>query len=82
MVFENTKSNSISMLAIILIILFIAITILIIGFFEIRIPFISIPEDAYRKYKSINKVNKHTRKIQHKKIWHNQMHKGFIEFSS
>lgn len=70
------------MVAVILVISFIAITILIIGFFEIRIPFLSIPANAHRKYKSVDKVNKHTRKIQHRKIWHNQMHKGFMELSS
>ncbi len=70
------------MLAVILIITFIALTILAIGFFEIRIPFLSIPADAYRKYKKLTKVNKHIRKIQRKKLWHNEMHKGFMELTT
>ncbi len=70
------------MVAIILVITFTALTILVIGFFEIRMPFLSIPANAYRQYKSLTKVNKHTRKIQHKKIWHDQMHKGFMELSA
>ncbi len=70
------------MLPVIITITFIAIAILCIGFFEINFPFLSLPANAYRKYKSVRKASKHIRKIQHKKLWHDQMHKGFIELSA
>lgn len=70
------------MLTVILIITFISIAMLCIGFFEIRIPFLSIPSYAFKRYKVLSRNNKHTRKIQHKKLWKDQTHKGFIELSA
>ena len=67
------------MLTLILLIPVIAIIILLIGFFEIRIPFVSIPAEAYHKLKSMRKANKHTKKMLRKKLWNDQMHKGFVQ---
>jgi|GEM_PF-6176428 len=67
------------MLAIILIITFIALCILCIGFFEIRIPFISIPAKEYHSYKIRMRANRHTRKMMRKRMVYNTIHKGFID---
>ncbi len=67
------------MLTIIIILSLTAVAILCFGFLEIRIPFSSIPAEAFKKYKSLSQVNKQTRKIQHKRIWKDQLHKGFVE---
>ena len=73
------KFNAKKMLVFIFIITFSAIIILCLGFLEIRIPFFNIPSDAYKKYKKTYSNYSRTKKIQHKKIWIDQMHKGFIE---
>ena len=62
------------MLSIILITTFISIVILCIGFFEIRIPFVSVQIKSSHK-----KITKHTRKLLRKRLWYNQTHKGFVE---
>jgi len=62
------------MLFIIIIITVIAIAILCIGFFEIKIPFLSIAVKTHHK-----KISKHTRKMLHKRIWYNHMHEGFVK---
>jgi hypothetical protein len=67
------------MLAIILIITFIAICILCIGFFEIRIPFISVPSKEYHSYKIIMRANRHARKKMRKRMVYKNIHKGFID---
>ncbi len=67
------------MLGIIFLITFIALITLCIGFFEIRIPFLSIPANKYQKFKFTGKLNKHHRKMVRKRMWNNQIHKGFVE---
>jgi hypothetical protein len=67
------------MLTLILLIPLIAIAILFIGFLEIRIPFLSVPSDVYLKFRKMRKANKHVRKMMRKKLWHDQMHKGFVQ---
>jgi hypothetical protein len=67
------------MLTLIIIIPIVAITILVIGFFEIRIPFFSNSSDAYYKFKNMRKANKHVRKMMRKKMWGDQIHKGFVK---
>ncbi|MDB5198647.1 MAG: hypothetical protein JWO92_610 [Chitinophagaceae bacterium] len=62
------------MLTIIILITFTALTVLCIGFFEVRIPFISVPFKSSQK-----KITRHTRKMLHKRIWYNQIHKGFVK---
>ncbi|MEO7291939.1 MAG: hypothetical protein ABIW34_02465 [Ginsengibacter sp.] len=67
------------MLVIILFITFISLITLCIGFFEIRIPFLSIPADEYQKYKSRIKLNRHEKKMMRRRMWYNQIHKGVVE---
>lgn len=62
------------MLFIILIITFLSIAILCIGFIGIRFPFISVQIESSEK-----KLTKHTRKLLRKRQWYNQTHKGFID---
>ncbi|HEY8690230.1 MAG TPA: hypothetical protein VIM07_13425 [Chitinophagaceae bacterium] len=70
------------MLAIILTITFIALCILCIGFFEIRVPFITVPADEYLSYKVIMRANRHARKMMRKRMVYNNIHKGFIDLQS
>ena len=62
------------MLFIIIIITISALAILCIGFFEVRIPFLTVPIKLSEK-----KLTKHSRKMLHKKIWYNYIHKGFVK---
>lgn len=66
------------MLVIILLITLMALTILFIGFFEIKIPFVSNSSDAGSKLVT-RRDNKHARKILRKRILNDQIHKGFVK---
>ena len=66
------------MLITIILITFISIIILMIGFFEIRIPYLF--DDLFATFNSSHKkLKKHTRKMLRKRMWNNQMHKGFVK---
>jgi len=67
------------MLTVILLITFIAITILCLGFFEVRFPFTSITTETFHTGIQKSKSTKHDRKVMRKRIWSNQMHKGFVK---
>lgn len=62
------------MQAIIILITIISLITLCAGFFEIKLPFISVPVFTPR-----NKITRHAKKILHKRIWFNHLHKGFIK---
>lgn len=62
------------MLLIIVITTIAAVFILCIGFFEIKIPFITIPfKDTHKK------IPRHTKKMLRKRLWYNEFHKGFVK---
>jgi hypothetical protein len=70
------------MVVVIISITFIALIILCTGFFGIKIPFVSIPKLEYQKYKFRVGPYRHEKKIMRKRIWHHEIHKGFIELLS
>lgn len=79
LIFETLIDTRLIMLVIILLITFISIITLCIGFFEIRIPFLSIPANEYQKFKIRVTESKHQRKMARKRMWYNEIHKGFID---
>lgn len=67
----------------IILITFISIVILIIGFLEIQIPFLSFSSSQLINFnQSGKKITKHTKKLLRKRLWNNEMHKGFIDLST
>jgi hypothetical protein len=75
LIFAITKKAKIpNMPVIIILITFTALITLLIGFFEIKIPLLSIPFKSPGK-----KISRHTKKMLHKRMWYNQTHKGFVK---
>lgn len=66
------------MVTLIFLITTISIAMLLIGFFEIKIPFLFSDLVVRFRY-SRKKVNKHARKMIRKKLWYHRIHKGFID---
>ena len=62
------------MIVIIILITLLSLFILIIGFFEVKLPFLKTPF-----INRSTKLNRHTKKLLRKKIWNSQMHKGFVK---
>jgi hypothetical protein len=71
------------MLAIIIMLTVVPVLILLIGFFEIRLPFIKMPSDMIFDHPYLGKGKiKRLRKVLRRKTMINQSHIGFIKLSS